>query len=333
MGSMRYFTFRDPSLIFSNIQAWEGAVALSSHLDDEFVASNRFFPYVASGKYSVELPYVLEFFRSDQGLRAMRRASPGTQVRNKTLSQKSLSETLIPLPSTQDQERITAHLNQLSGVVSWGSSEALQAVDVTVVSWLDDWPLGRLRDMTEISPRRQSPDSQEICFVPMAAVDGATGAITDPEVRSRTELKSGYRRFEDGDIIFARITPCMQNGKTAIYRNAAGLTGYGSTEFHVLRPRDARFTDWIWYALRSSWFIERAKASFKGTAGQQRVPADFLREVSIPLPPLEELDMAVQRMATLKNLVNSIDTNQRQRDTLAAAVLPAARNEIFNSMR
>lgn len=334
MGSMRYFTFPIPSLIFSNIQAWEGAVALADELDAGHVCSSRFYPYVALDPDRVNLGYLLEYFRSDHGRDVMRRASSGTQVRNKVLGRVALERSRIPLPSLADQDRIAAHLSAPSLNVGGATPTLNSVLDPGLTAWLETLPKRRLGALVEIgpSPERLGPEDP-IDFVPMGAVDASSGEIVAPVRRTRGELTSGYRQFRSGDIIFARITPCMQNGKTAIYRSSADRVAYGSTEFHVLRPSDPRHTEWLWLLLRTNWFISRAVAAFTGTAGQQRVPASFLARVEVPVPPFDELAPSIERLRATRRMTSEIEVARRRRDHLAAAILPAARNEIFSAMR
>ena len=110
--------------------------------------------------------------------------------------------------------------------------------------------------------------------------------------------------------------------QAAIYRGVSAGVGYGSTEFHVLRPRDPRHTEWIWALLRTQWFISRAMASFTGTAGQQRVPAAFLQQVAIPVPVPLELEAAGQRLLDVRRRVNELEYVARQRDELARSHPP-----------
>ncbi len=137
-----------------------------------------------------------------------------------------------------------------------------------------------------MNTRELSPDLA-VSFLPMEAVeDQGTGGF---ELQSRVveEVSKGYTAFAEGDIIWAKINPCMQNGKSTV---ATGLTnglGFGSTEFHVLRPRSKQvLAEFVWYFLSFTEFLEVAKSSFTGSAGQQRVPAEFLRELPLPIPPL-----------------------------------------------
>lgn len=334
MGSMKYYTFPQPSLVFSNIQAWEGAVALASPEDAGYVCSSRFYPYVPRADTRVSLRYLLEFFRSEVGLSIMRKASPGTQVRNKVLGRNSLEASTVPLPPIADQERIAAHLGELEHRLSVTKFDPADLVDPAVAGWLDTLPSATLSELAEVCPRplRVEP-ATAVDFVPMDAVDAATGAIVSPVTRARGELTSGYRQFLPGDVIFARITPCMQNGKSAIYRGNDATVGYGSTEFHVLRPYDELYAEWLWALLRTDWFISRAVRAFTGTAGQQRVPASFLESATIPVPPAGEVAAATQRLVQLRDRVNGLAAALHRRERLAKAILPAARNDIFNAMR
>lgn len=133
-------------------------------------------------------------------------------------------------------------------------------------------------------------------FVPMAAVDEVSGTIVSAETRVLAECFQGYTPFQENDVLFAKITPCMENGKAAIARGLVNGCGYGSTEFHVLRPNPGLLPEWIFAFLRQPAFREAAKASFTGTAGQQRVPVDFLKGVQIPVPPLVEQERIVRIM-------------------------------------
>ena len=122
----------------------------------------------------------------------------------------------------------------------------------------------------------------------MPAVNERNGAITRPEVKPYQAVRKGYTYFEEGDVLFAKITPCMQNGKHAIARDLLDGIGFGSTEFHVLRPGERVTAEWVHFYLRQARVLEEATAHFEGSVGQQRVPADFLRRLQIPLPPVAE---------------------------------------------
>jgi len=168
------------------------------------------------------------------------------------------------------------------------------------------WRWVRLGEVCIINPRRPRifrEPNKPTSFIPMSAIDEETGTITTLEVRPFKELSKGYTYFEENDILFAKITPCMENGKAAIARGLTDRTGFGSTEFHVLRPKSSVFPEWIWLFIRRKQFREDAKKFFRGGVGQQRVPQEFLEHYPVPLPPLDEQKRIVARVEELMSRI------------------------------
>jgi len=148
-------------------------------------------------------------------------------------------------------------------------------------------PLGSIAAVNPGGPSGAQPDT--LCsFVPMELVDGTFGTIVKSLPRRVGEVERGYTPFRDGDVLFAKITPCMENGKCAIATGLIGGLGFGSTEFHVVRRGPAVIAEWIYYFLRQESTRREGVRHMTGTAGQQRVPARFLEEITIPLPSLGE---------------------------------------------
>ena len=142
-------------------------------------------------------------------------------------------------------------------------------------------------------------DEDMVSFIPMEAVDDKDGRIVKNDSKKLREVKTGYTRFQEGDVIWAKITPCMQNGKSAITRNLANGIGFGSTEFHVIRSRDTDLltNEFIHLLLRLREIRIAATRYFVGSAGQQRVPKEFLEDIYIPIPPLRIQEDLVIRVA------------------------------------
>jgi len=197
------------------------------------------------------------------------------------------------------------------------------------------WELKQLGDVCAINPSKAEvrgyPDDLDVTFVPMAAVSEAGGAIDSPDIRKLGEVKKGYTYFREGDVLFAKITPCMENGKAAVARGLANGLGFGSTEFHVLRPQEAVLPEWVFYWIRRPSFRERAAASFTGSVGQQRVPDWFLSEHQIPLPPLDEQRRIVERIEELARRIEEAKGLRHAARQEAEAVLPAALDENLGS--
>ena len=129
-------------------------------------------------------------------------------------------------------------------------------------------------------------DNDVISFVPMEVVDEQNGLIAEQRTTTVSRTK-GFTKFKENDLIWAKITPCMQNGKSAIARNLVNGYGCGSTEFYVLRPKtDNVLIEYIHFILRDKRILESAKNSFGGSVGQQRVSSGYLKSIQIPLPPI-----------------------------------------------
>jgi type I restriction enzyme S subunit len=130
----------------------------------------------------------------------------------------------------------------------------------------------------------------------MAAVDDVSGTIAKPEHREIASVWKGYTRFAEGDVLFAKITPCMENGKAAIAQGLINGLGFGSTEFHVLRPTEAVLAKWIFYYVRQQDFRDSAARRMTGTAGQLRVPTKYLAEFVAPVAPVSEQKRIIEEI-------------------------------------
>ena len=194
---------------------------------------------------------------------------------------------LPPIESQNDLESICrqADKSKFAGFKS-------QFIEMFGNPMLDEqkYPLKKLGDCCVINPKRGKvtlSDSDPVSFVPMPSVseEGYLQDVSDSEYGS---VKKGFTYFENGDVLFAKITPCMENGKGAIAHSLTNGIGMGSTEFHVLRPIEGKSNSyWLYTLTKLPEFREKAAHNMSGTGGQQRVRADFLENFMIGLPPIE----------------------------------------------
>jgi len=191
------------------------------------------------------------------------------------------------------------------------------------------WVLVELPEVLKINPPKPTPDALAadlpVTFVPMPAVDAESGTISTPSTRPFSEVRKGFTAFRVNDVIMAKITPCMENGKAAIARNLVNGLGFGSTEFHVLRASDAVLPEYVYHFIRQESFRRSAEQEMTGSVGQKRVPADFLVRTEVPLPPLAEQKRIVAKVETLLARVNAA----RQRLAKVPALLKRFRQSIL----
>jgi len=169
------------------------------------------------------------------------------------------------------------------------------------------WVAVSLDQISEFSPIASVADvggDVLVHFVPMAAVAENFAGIDATQLRLLSEVRKGYTPFIEGDVLFAKITPCMENGKGGLVPALPHSVAFGSTEFHVLRPTQMPIGKWLAYFLSQPCFRKLARANMTGTAGQMRVPTKWLKTVEIKVPPIAEQTRIVEK---LEELLNSLD--------------------------
>ena len=195
------------------------------------------------------------------------------------------------------------------------------------------WRWVRLGEICQVNPSRspnfQRPADAPTTFVPMEAVDEEQGAITRPQTKPYHEVMKGYTYFEEGDIIWAKITPCMENGKSAVARGLRDSFAFGSTEFHVIRPTSIVIPEFIWHFVRQPSFRLEATRHFVGAVGQQRVPEVFLKNALLPLPPLTEQRAIVARLEAQMAQVQRLRAAAQRQLEAARAIQGAILRQVF----
>ncbi|MCD6593840.1 restriction endonuclease subunit S [Candidatus Bathyarchaeota archaeon] len=257
---------------------------------------------------------------------------------------KRFFELAVPVPPLEEQKRIVSRLEQLVSRVEKvkrlrksakeETEKIMQVALHEVFSRAEEkWGLTKLTKICKINPSKSEikhlPDDIQVSFVPMTAVSEISGRIEKPEVRLLGEVRKGYTYFRENDVLFAKITPCMENGKAAIARNLVNGIGFGSTEFHVLRPLGSVLPEWIFYYIRQKSFRDYAAKYMTGSVGQQRVPVQFLKNVKIPLPPIEEQKKMVAYLCSIKETVESLRELQQSTDEELEQLIPAILDKAF----
>lgn len=160
-------------------------------------------------------------------------------------------------------------------------------------------PLGTVATFAPKKPLHLKDSDEPSSFLPMACVEEESGVIhLDQTIGIRDGLKRSLTYFNEGDVLFAKVTPCMENGKIAVAKNLLNGRGFGSSEFHVITPGVALDADYLRYFLVSEDFRTNAAMAMTGAVGLRRVPKTYLQQHPIPLPPLDEQVRIVQALDT-----------------------------------
>lgn len=221
----------------------------------------------------------------------------------------------LPLPPLAEQQRIVERIEILFAKLDETKETLQNALDgfetrkasilhkaftgELTANWrkqhgvsMDSWEEKRLGKVCKINPSKINTknlsDDLEVSFFPMASLSEITGEIVGPEIRTLGKVKNGFTNFSEGDVVFAKITPCMENGKSAIIGKLINDIGYGTTEFYVLRCGEELSNKYLHHIVRSKKFRDEAKQNMTGAVGQQRVPKKYMEDYTLNLPTFSE---------------------------------------------
>ena len=177
------------------------------------------------------------------------------------------------------------------------------------------WEWCRVSSLFQINPKVVAEDNTSAAFIPMEAISAGYGSEFRYYEKEWGEIKSGYTAFADNDIAFAKITPCFQNRKSAIFEGLPNGIGAGTTELKILRTYGETINRWfVLYFLESPYFID--EATFKGTANQQRIIVDYLENKLFPLPPLAEQERIVDKIGLVMPIIDKYSKSQELLDKM-----------------
>ena len=247
----------------------------------------------------IDANYFPFFISSDKFMDTAVRISVGGL--SPTINWKDLARQEFELPSL-DEQKVLAYKLWAAYRLKEAYKKLLVATDEIVKSQFIEMfgnplsskqknELKRLGQCCIINPRRPNIalcDTDKVSFIPMPAVS-EDGYLVDMADEEYGKVKKGFTYFENNDVLFAKITPCMENGKGAIAYGLTNGIGVGSTEFHVLRPINGISSPyWLLTLTRMPIFRERAAKNMSGTGGQKRVSASYLNHFMVGLPAIEE---------------------------------------------
>lgn len=177
------------------------------------------------------------------------------------------------------------------------------------------WEWCRVSSLFQINPKVVAEDNTSAAFIPMEAISAGYGSEFRYYEKEWGEIKSGYTAFADNDIAFAKITPCFQNRKSAIFEGLPNGIGAGTTELKILRTYGETINRWfVLYFLESPYFID--EATFKGTANQQRIIVGYLENKLFPLPPLAEQVRIVDKIGLVMPIIDKYSKSQELLDKM-----------------
>ena len=269
--------------------------------------------------------YLLHVLRTEFATDFFRRnANTTTNISNLNIS--ALAKFEIPLPPLEVQRELVSEIESYQRV--------LNGARAVVDNWRPrftvdpEWPKAELGTVCVVNPLKSEvaklDESTEVSFVPMADMSENAMFFDVRSTKRLGEVGPSYTYFKDDDVLVAKVTPCFENGKGGIAKHLHNGIGFGSSEFYVLRPREATTSEWVYLCLASSEFRAWAIPKMTGTGGLQRVPRWAMGEYEIPLPPLETqreivVELDEERSAVDQAVMLATKMEQRIQDVIARA--------------
>lgn len=197
----------------------------------------------------------------------------------------------------------------------------------------ESWCWVRLGDVCQINPRNKVEDENiDATFLSMTAINDGYSNGYNPLVKSWNEIRSGFTHFADGDVIFAKITPCFQNRKSAVVKGLTNGIGAGTTELYVLRSYGKYINEkYLLYFVKNQQFILDGMATMKGTAGQQRISRNFVINYLLPLPPFAEQKRIIEKLDALLSQVDELAKDERELVELEETFPRRMRNSLLQA--
>lgn len=266
------------------------------------LATNQGFKNIIIKDTSKVLPEYLAYILTTKRDEMIRMASGATF---KEISKENFCKIQVPIPPLEIQKKLVAEIEGYRQIISGAQAIASSYLPKIV---LRTEGYKTIDEIAMIKPSKDEvkelPGDTVVSFVPMADINTFDAAFTPKENRKLSEVLSGFTYFKNNDILLAKITPCFENGKAAIARNLTNGIGFGSTEYIVIRANTSLvYPEWIFYHINTPEFIDGGKSFMTGTAGQQRVDINYVKQYRIPVPSLEEQKKILDQIRYEQSLI------------------------------
>ena len=330
VGTKKLFEIRSGDLLFSNVFAWEGAIAIAKHEDDGRFGSHRFIACVVDKKLA-DAKFLCSYLTaSEEGLDQIRKASPGGAGRNRTLGLEKLADVTVPLPPLPEQRAIVARLDALSDKTAQLNAH-LDAIEVDADTLLglrfrDAIANAPYRPMSEVAPlvRREVKIDENASYPELGVRSFGKGTFHKPAVSGMELGTKRIFRIEPGDLLFSNVF--AWEGAIAIAKPGdAGRVGSHRFMACVVDAQQIESAFLLYYLLGNEG-LEKVREASPGGAGRNRtLGVEKLARIEVPVPPL-----ATQfEFTSLQGAVTALKSRHAAIRESNAALVPAVLERVF----
>ncbi len=303
------------NLVLNKMKTWQGSLGVSDH---EGIVSPAYIVCNVSPK--VHGRYLHHLLRCHNYIYEYNRLSYGIRVDQWDMHFEDFKRIPIFLPPLPEQTAIANYLDAKTDqinrfiekkekLIALLKEQKQAVINDVFADCKRKYPNLRLKYLAKINPTKSFSklpiqDDDNVVFLPMEKVS-EEGEIDCSLLKQTVELKNGFTFFEKGDIIVAKITPCFENGKGALLNNLATSYGFGSTEFHTIRPNKKKILpEYLRWVIYSEAFRSLGEYFMVGSAGQKRVPVEYVSNYVVALPSLEHQAQIVDEILVEVNRID-----------------------------
>ena len=320
------FLVKKGSLLIALSGATTGKMGV--YFEDKIAYLNQRICSVYTKKEDVHQEYLVYFLKSIQK-KIIKNSYGGAQP---NISSRWIENIKIKVPDIRVQKKISKRLELLENNINYRKKQLnyLKELSKSLFTSMFGNPFYSnkskednrtfLKNITIINPTKkeieQIESNLEISFVTMADIS-ENGEINVNNIKKLGDVKNNFTFFKEGDVLFAKITPCMENGKGGVARNLKNNIGFGTTEIHVIRPiPNVSNSQWLYHLTRLPLFRKDAEIHMTGSAGQKRVPTTYLASFKIKVPPIELQNKFAERVEKIEKLSFEIEKSIKEAENL-----------------
>jgi restriction endonuclease S subunit len=325
LGNKKVYAVEPGDLVISNVFAWEGALAVASEAERGLIGSHRFMTWIPRNADRVDVRYLWHYFLSEPGLLQLRRASPGSAGRNRTLGISALEDIKLPLPDLSEQQRIAARLDRFAETsqVSRDSEEFELTWRHLVERLTFGSPASLQRIGDVLRPKAMELVDRDSEYQIAGVYSFGRGLLSRGALKGADTKYKSFTQLDRNDVVYSKLG-AFEGAVAVVPASYDGF--YVSPEFPVFDILGSADPAFVRYCVIAESFVRQLVAATSGVgARQKRVSPKAFLDLSVPIPSLDEqreiarrLDLASQALALKRDAVR-----------VREALLPAARNDAF----
>lgn len=328
LGNKKVYRVEPGDLVISNVFAWEGALAVASESERGLIGSHRFMTWIPRNADRVNVRYLWHYFLSEPGLLHLRKASPGSAGRNRTLGISAFEDINLPLPDLSEQQRIAARLDRFAETSQ--ASADLEEFELTWRHLVERLTFGSPTSLQRIGdvlrPKAKELVDRDSDYQIAGVYSFGRGLLSRGALKGADTKYKSFTRLDHNNVVYSKLG-AFEGAVAVVPASYDGF--YVSPEFPVFETLGSVDPAFVRYCVIAESFVRQLVAATSGVgARQKRVSPKAFLDLSVPIPSLDEQREIARRLDRASQALEL----KRDAVRIRKALLPAARNDAFTKL-